>query len=158
MPFQIVPGEPFTIVGISARVGAHPPAEIGALWQRFFAEQVADRIPDRVGSEIYSLYTAYAGDHTQPYTVVLGARVAGAPLAAGDLPDGTSVWQVAAATYVVLTGIPSTPAAIGAAWQTAWQAALPRTFVCDYDVHHHDGPRTGTVDVYVGVHARDASA
>ena len=149
MPFRSVVRDAFTVVGIATRTADDPPSEIGRLWQRFFAEDVAARVPHRTGGDVYSLYTEYEGDHTRPYTVVLGYTVA----EIGPLPEGLVARVVPAATYAVLDGVAGRPDAIAAAWQSVYAAALPRRYTVDFDVHHVDGERAGTVDVHVAVDA-----
>jgi predicted transcriptional regulator YdeE len=149
LPFQTVVRDAFTVVGIATRTASDPPSEIGRLWQRFFAEQVPERVPHRAGTDVYSVYTEYAGDHTQPYTVLLGCAVT----QVGALPDGLEARTVPAATYAVFAGVANRPDAIGRAWQNIYAAALPRTYTSDFDLHYGDGPRAGTVDVHVAVRA-----
>ena len=152
MPFRTVARDASAVVGIATRTSADPRAEIGRLWQRFFAEDVAARVPNRVDGTVYSLYTEYEGDHTRPYTVVLGYAVS----ELGPLPEGLEARTIPAGTYAVLEGVAADPAAIGAAWQSVYAAAVPRRFTTDFDVHHVDGPRAGTVDLYVAVAAAGA--
>jgi predicted transcriptional regulator YdeE len=147
MPFQTVVRDSFTVVGITTRTADDPPSEIGRLWQRFFAEQVQTRVPNRAGADVYSVYTEYAGDHTQPYTVLLGCAVT----RVGALPDGVVAHTVPAATYAVLAGVPGHPDAIQRAWQEIYAAALPRTYTSDFDLYHGDGPGAGTIDVHVAI-------
>jgi predicted transcriptional regulator YdeE len=149
MPFQTVVRDSLTVVGIATRVIDDPPSEIGRLWQRFVAEGVLARVPHRAGTDVYSVYTEYEGDHTQPYTVLLGCAVT----QVGAMPEGLVARTVPAATYAVLSGVAGRPDAIGRAWQEIYAAALPRTYSGDFDLHYGDGPRAGTVDVHVAVRA-----
>ena len=140
----------FTVVGIATRTADDPPAEIGRLWKRLFDEAVLERIANKASGDLYSVYTEYQGDHTQPYTVVLGSAVT----RVDAVPEGFVVKAVPAATYARLSGVPNRPDAIGAAWQQVYAADLPRSFIADFDVHHAAGsPGAGLVDVYVGIEA-----
>jgi predicted transcriptional regulator YdeE len=147
MPFETVTREAFTVVGITTRTAADPPAEIGRLWGRFVAEDVAERIPHCAGPDVYSVYTDYEGDHTRPYTVLLGCAVTHVDV----LPPGLVALTVPAGTYAVLAGVAARPEAIGAAWGEVYAAALPRAYTADFDLHHAQGPRAGTVDLHVAL-------
>ncbi|MBC7791541.1 MAG: effector binding domain-containing protein [Anaerolineae bacterium] len=148
MHFDTLDYAAFTVVGIATRTAGDPPAEIGRLWKRLFDEGVLQRIPNKASSDLYSLYTEYQGDHTQPYSVVLGCAVTHVD----ELPHGLVAKAVPAATNARLTGIPARPDAIGPAWQQVHQAGLPRSFIADFDLHHAaGGAHEGFVDIYVGV-------
>ena len=75
---QTVIIEPFKIIGISIQTtneNNQASKDIAALWGRFMEENLLTKIPNKACSDIYSLYTSYEGDHTQPYTTILGCRV-----------------------------------------------------------------------------------
>jgi len=64
------------IVGISVRTtnqNGQAMQDIGNLWQRFFSEQLLAKIPNKVSDAIYSIYTDYQKDYTEPYTCIVGA-------------------------------------------------------------------------------------
>ena len=46
--------------------------DIGNLWKRFFSEQILAKIPNKVSDAIYSIYTDYQKDYTEPYTCIIG--------------------------------------------------------------------------------------
>ena len=75
---QKVKIEPFKLIGISIRTtneNGQSGKEITELWGKFMSENVLEKIPNKVDNTVYSLYTDYEGDHTKPYTAVLGCKV-----------------------------------------------------------------------------------
>ena len=70
---------PFSVIGIATRTTnareSGPNGVIPQQWQKFFQEGVLDTIPDKIGSDIYAVYTDYASDHNGEYTFVIGAMV-----------------------------------------------------------------------------------
>src|ERR1051325_9175729 len=70
---------PFTVIGISARTNnareSGPEGAIPGIWHRFVKEQLDQKIPNRVGHEVYGVYTDYASDHNGDYTLVAGTAV-----------------------------------------------------------------------------------
>lgn len=42
---------------------------------RFFKENIPSQIPNKINGDILALYTDYEGDHTKPYSWVLGCEV-----------------------------------------------------------------------------------
>ncbi len=74
MNYQNVSRPAFTVVGISARVSNDRPQEIGKLWQQFYVQGIAAKIPNKKSEKIYSVYIDYESDHTKPYTMVIGCE------------------------------------------------------------------------------------
>lgn len=133
----------FTLVGIACRASNDDPASIGALWGAFFAGGGAAQIPNRVDDRIHSLYTDYEGDHTQPYTVVLGCEVT----EVGGLADGLAAHMVPAAKYAVFEAAGPQPQTLIETWMRIWETPLERTYSADFDLHL-DPER---VEIHVGV-------
>ena len=145
--------EPFTIVGISVRTtnqGGKAAQDIAALWNRFLEESLAAQIPNKVDQSIYSVYTDYAGDHTQPYTVVLGCRVSEGAIA----PDGMVTKHVSGRTYQPFVAQGSlSQGAVYQAWVSIWNADLNRAYTADFEVYGEKAlnPEDAEVNIYVAV-------
>src|SRR5438552_16750593 len=73
----------FTVIGIAARTDnareSTPNGVIPKQWQRLFSEGVPQKIPNKIGPELYAVYTDYSGDHNGEYTYVIGASVKDEP-------------------------------------------------------------------------------
>ncbi len=70
--------EPFTVAGYRVRTtneNQQAMQDIGALWGQVLSEQLLEKIPHRVGPEIFAVYYDYAGDYTKPYTCLIGVAV-----------------------------------------------------------------------------------
>jgi predicted transcriptional regulator YdeE len=78
---KLVPIDAFTVRGIRARTQnsdeADPSrAKLGALWGRFFAQGLAEKIPHRAsGSPIYGVYSSYESDATGRYDLTAGVAI-----------------------------------------------------------------------------------
>lgn len=132
-----------TIVGISIRASNSRPEEIGALWGRFLSENPIAAISGRLSDEIHSVYSDYEGDHTQPYTLLLGYSVR--PVA--GVPEGPTLRHVPASKYAVFDASGPMPATLIATWAAIWQTPLDRAYMADFDLYRADG----TVSVHVGI-------
>ena len=67
--------KPFFVIGISVRTSnenGQAANDIPALWNRFRLENIGAKLINKTGDEVYSIYTDYEGDYTQPYTTILG--------------------------------------------------------------------------------------
>ncbi len=149
MDYKTVSLPRFTIVGISARVSNEQPQEIGQLWQQFYAEGVAGKIPNKKSENIYSVYIDYESDHTKPYTLVIGCEVNDA----SSVPAGLVSKTVPAAKYAVIPANGKQPDSVIAAWQQVYGYGLARTYSGDFDLYVSKGPDPSGLDVslYVAI-------
>ncbi len=141
------------IVGIAVRTSnqnGDSARDIPALWQRFTAEDIASQIPHASGQEVYCIYTDYTGDHTAPYTCVLGLAVS----AVHELPAGLQAVTLAEGAYAkhVARGNLN-EGAVFRAWNHIWAAELDRAYVADYEVYGAAArnPEAAEVEIFVGV-------
>jgi predicted transcriptional regulator YdeE len=150
----------FTIIGISARTNnAQEAAGNGVIpkqWDKFYKEDVLDKIPNKVDPAIYVVYADYASDRNGDYSYIIGAKVSDA----SAVPSGLVARTVSAGKYAVVTSERGAiPKVIVEAWQGIWvledQAQLggKRTYNTDFEVYDqraHD-PQDSQIDIYVGV-------
>lgn len=70
----------FTLAGLklpqkTTNEGGQSNINCGGLWQKFNTENIAARIQDKLGAEIYAVYFDYEGDHTKPFSYFIGCKV-----------------------------------------------------------------------------------
>lgn len=130
------------ILGISAVVSNDNPAAISELWHRFYTEKVSDKIPRKISYDVVSVYTHYQGDHTKPYSVILGYEV-------GEnediLPDGLKLVSINNENHTRYTVTGKLPDVVIQKWTEIWNSGRKRAYIADYDIHHADG----SVDIHV---------
>jgi predicted transcriptional regulator YdeE len=144
------------VVGIQAQTSslleADPAtAAVPALWRRFQADRLGDRIPGRAGSRttcaVYSDYQD-AGDGGRQFRCLVGAEVA----EAGEPPAGLVAVTVPAGDYLVFAARGPMPAALAATWERIAvffeHAPTARAFTADLEVHY---PAGSAVDVFVAI-------
>ena len=145
--------EKFDIIGIAVNTtneNGQSGQDIPALWDKFIKEDIAKKIPNRVGDEIYCLYTDYEKDHTKPYTTILGCKVS----TIDEVPQGMVGKKISEATYIkniakgsILEGI------VFEEWAKIWNADLNRAFTTDFEVYGKkaQNPTHAEVDIFVAV-------
>lgn len=131
MDYEIVWRGPIQIIGIGLNASNSRPAEIGARWQRFWAENVPNRVPNKAREEVISLYTGYEGDHSQPYRLIAGCPVENLD----DIPEGMEGHTIPSARYARLVAKGPMPGAVVAVWQWVWASDLDRAYTADFDVY-----------------------
>lgn len=123
------------IVGIAVRTSNAPGAgdkDIPALWDRFMSEGIQAKIENKASQAIYGVYTNYEGDHTAPYTVIVGCEVTELPSA---LPEGLVSHEIAPSTYAFMNMEGSFPEGVMGGWEKAWTSGLDRSFTSDFEMY-----------------------
>ncbi len=150
--------KPFVVIGIFARTNNSAEStgngEIPKLWQRFFAEGVMNRIPDRDGDSVYAVYTNYASDWNGDYTILLGVKVSPGT----KPPEGMAVITVPAGRYLEFVSAkgPGTEV-VPKAWTQIWayfqDPANPRrAYQADYERYDElSDPNAMQAHIFMGV-------
>jgi len=143
----------FNVIGISVRTtneNGKAKEDIGALWARFMSENIAVKISNILDETIYAVYTDYEGDHTKPYTTILGFKVANLDI----IPDGMLGKRIESATYDKFTakGDLTGPAVIEQ-WQKIWGMDLNRKYTSDFEVYGEKAiePTNGEAEIFIAV-------
>lgn len=141
------------IIGISVRTtnqNNQAKEDIGNLWGRFMAEEIHDKIPNMTGQSIYAIYTDYEGDHTQPYTTILGYPVS----TLAEIPEGMVGHEIEPADYEKFTAKGNLKGeAVIKTWHEIWNSDLDRAFTSDYEVYDERAmdPSNGEADIFVAL-------
>ncbi len=151
---QNVKVQPFNLIGISiitSNDNGQAAEEIGGLWQRFMSENLLDKIPNKVDNTIYSMYTDYEGDHTQPYRVILGCKVDNLE----QIPDGMFGKSIEGGQYFktsakgdLMKGL------VVNKWLEIWEMGLDRKYTADFEVFGEKAqdPGNAEVDFFIAIH------
>lgn len=145
--------EPFKVIGISVRTtneNDQAVKEITELWSRFMNENILEAIPNKMDDTVYSLYTDYEGDHTRPYTAVLGCRVSNLD----DIPEGMIGKSFEGGNYVKITAKGDlTKGLIVNEWSKIWEMDLERKFTADFEAFGEkaQNPTDAEIDFFIAV-------
>lgn len=143
----------FQIIGISIRTtneNGQAKKDIGGLWQKFMSENIMAKIPNVVDETIYAVYTDYEGDHTNPYTTILGCKVS----SLSEVPKEMVSKEIEGSTYTKFTAKGDlTDNAVIDAWVKIWNMDLERTYTADFESYGTKAinPADGEADIYVAV-------
>ena len=150
---QTVKIKPFNIIGISIRTtneNGQASQEIAELWQKFMSETIVSKIPNKMGNDVYSLYTEYESDHTKPYTTILGCKVGNLD----NIPDGMVGSSFKGGNYIktsakgdLMQGL------IVNHWSKIFEMGLDRIYSADFEVFGEkaQNPSDAEVDFYVSI-------
>lgn len=150
---QTVKIEPFKVIGIAVRTtneNGKSAQDIGQLWGKFMSEGIAEKIPNKVDDNIFSIYTNYQGDHTQPYDTILGCKVSSLEL----IPEGMVGQSFDGGTYgKFISKGDLTKGVVFGTWTEIWNKNLNRIFTADFELYgaKAQNPTNAEVEVYVGL-------
>lgn len=143
----------FHIIGISVRTtneNGQSATDIGALWQRFMAEEIMENIPSKTDLAIVCVYTDYEKDHTAPYTTILGCKVENL----NQIPDGMVGKTIDSGTYEQFTALGNAQeGAVYNEWVKIWNSDLDRAYTADFEVYGAESfdPVNGKVPIFIAV-------
>lgn len=141
------------VIGIAVRTSNADGAgirDIGNLWKRFMEENILAAIPDKADNTVYSVYTDYEGDYTQPYTTILGCRVN----SLDEIPEGMVGKSIQGGDYVLFSAKGDlSQGVVGDKWMEIWQSDLKRSYRADFEVYGEKAANAldAEVDIWIGV-------
>lgn len=143
----------FHVIGITVRtVNGHENtvSDIVGLWTRFMEEGIAGKIPNRTDESAMAVYMDYEGDYTQPYTMLVGCKVA----SLDEIPDGLVGHTVQGGNFAPFVAKGDlTKGAVVRTWNEIWSTDLNRAYTSDIEVY---GPKSqnltdAEVDIFVAL-------
>jgi predicted transcriptional regulator YdeE len=142
------------VVGIQAQTSSLREADpataaVPALWRRFHADGLADRIPNRASTRsTCAVYTDYQDGDRGHFRCLVGAEVTGRD----EVPAGMVAVTVPGGDYLVFAARGPMPEALAATWARVAEffehAPVARAFTADLEVHY---PAGSAVDVLVAI-------
>lgn len=123
--------------------------EIPLFWQKFYAQNIKDQIPNKIDNEVLGLYIDYEGDFTAPYSFVICYKVSNLE----NIPQGMVGKTIPSSNYAVFTATGKFPENILETWQKIWKSDLNRTYSGDFEVYEQDFSATQNpeVNVYISI-------
>lgn len=123
------------IVGISKVVANNEVDKINEFWGRFLQSNIKSQLNNILSDDLYSIYTNYQGDYTQPYKLLLGYQVS----LDSETPEGLDSVLIPDANYErdIVKG--EMPLVVFSAWQKIWSNGRKRAYDLDYDRYLQDG-------------------
>jgi len=150
---QNVKIEPFKVIGISVNTtneNGKSAQDIGQLWGKFMSEGTVNKIPNKVDDNIFSIYTNYQGDHTQPYDTILGCKVSSLK----EIPGGMVGQSFEGGSYRKFVSKGDlTKGVVFGTWSEINHQKLDRVFTADFELYGEkaQNPTDAEVEVFVGI-------
>lgn len=140
--------KPIQIIGVKIRTDNKKAfEEIPPHWQKFFAESIADKIPNKVSRDIYGIYTDFENEgenNNGTYSFIIGIEVSDL----SNVPDGLESVIIPQSKYQIFPA-GNKPEQIGEKWKEIWNYDFksPRTFLAEFEKYYENG----NIDIFIGV-------
>ena len=148
----MIPINEFKIIGIAVKTtnkDGQSAQDIGKLWQQFYVGKLFEKIPNKLSSDIYSIYTDYKSDFTDEYTTIIGVQVSSLE----DIPAGLIGRQFPSDNFEKYTAKGLMPEAIVEAWTDIWKRdkELGRKYTYDFEVYGEKSQNgeNSEVEIYI---------
>ena len=145
--------ESFKVIGISVRTtneNGQAMKDIPFLWNKFFTENIKDKIPNRLNDDLYCVYTHYEKDHTKPYTTILGYKVK----ADEPLPEDLVEKSIQTADYKIFNAKgKQSDGFVYQEWLKIWNADIDRSYTSDFEIYDakSQDPENAEVNIYIAL-------
>lgn len=150
MEYQILQKSEIKFVGVAVRTtneNMQAMKDIPALWERFYKENIKEKIPNKVGEDVMCLYTDYEKDHTKPYACIIGCEVSSFE----NIPENLVSKIIPESTYAVFDLKGEFPKTLFDTWQYVWSSNLQRTYGGDFEVYDINFQNKKSTDLKVCV-------
>lgn len=144
---------PFMVIGIAVRTtneNQQAAQDIPKLWQKFMSQGVLDKIPNKITSEILSIYTNYESDYTKPYDTILGCKVD----SLDSIPEGMVGYTFEGGEYMQFIAKGNlNEGVVYNTWLDIWQQDLKRSYTVDFEVYGEksSNPKYAEVPIFIAV-------
>jgi predicted transcriptional regulator YdeE len=105
--------------------------DCGSLWQKFEKGNYFEKIPGKLGNEIYAVYHNYEGDHTKPFSYFIGCKVKNDT----EVPADLDKLIVPGGRYEKIIAKGKMPDCIAQSWKEIWNSGLERAYNTDFEVY-----------------------
>jgi predicted transcriptional regulator YdeE len=134
MTQKTITKESFHIIGIKMKTSNQSAMQdISQIWNKFFSEDIKNKIPNKLSEDIFAVYTEYEGDYTKPYSYILGCSVS----SLDSIPDGMVGMTIPSARYEIFIAKGKMPDKVVETWQHIWQPEIDakRSYKTDFEIY-----------------------
>lgn len=145
--------EKFYIIGISVRTtneNGQAGKDIPELWNKFMSENLMDKIPNKIDSSLYCIYTEYEKDYTKPYTTILGCKVSSLE----NIPNDMVGKAFEKENYTKITAKGNLlQGMVFDEWTKIWNSQIDRKYSADFEIYGEkaQNPENAEVDIFIAI-------
>ena len=144
----------FKLIGLkldkkTTNEGGQSNIDCGILWQKFEKENFIDRIPNKLSSEIYTVYFDYEDDYTKPFSYFIGCKVK----TDADIPNDMTSLIIPEDDYFKLIAKGKMPDCVAKSWKEIWSLKIDRAYKYDFEMYDERSKdwSNAEVEIYVSL-------
>ena len=144
----------FKVIGISIRTtnaNNQSQQDLGKLWEHFFTENIIEKIPNKISSNILAIYTDYESDYTGEYTTIIGVPVS----TLDEIPSGLVGREFEAGNFLKFIAKGEMHSAVANTWIQIWQQDkdLNRKYSYDFEVYGENSNKgdKSEVEIFIAI-------
>lgn len=128
--------EAFKIIGIETETtnqNGKSITDLGKLWEQFYADNIASKIPNIKSDEVFSIYTDYQTDYKGRYKTIIGLKVH----SLDTVPNGLIGREFKGGKHQKFVAKGKMPNAVAKKWEEIWAKdnELNRKYTADFEVY-----------------------
>ena len=142
----------FKIIGISTRTtnkDNQSQQDLTNLWGQFYAQNIFDKIPNKVSDNVLSIYSDYKSDFTDEYTTIIGVPVS----TLDEIPAELIGREFNADNFQKFVAKGEMPNAVVNVWLDIWKRdkELDRKYSYDFEVYGQKSQNgeNSEVEIYI---------
>ena len=133
----------FKIIGISVRTTNREDKatkDIGNLWNKFYSENIIEKIKNRISDDIFTVYTDYTDNFQDEYSTIIGVSVP----KIDNIPEGMLGRELPTENFKVFDVNGTLPGAVIDTWCEIWHLdnELQRKYSYDFELYKKMDPNT----------------
>lgn len=145
----------FKIIGISTRTtnqNNQAQQDLENLWGQFFAQNIFEKIPNKLSNEVFAIYTDYKSNYTEDYTAIIGILVS----TLDEIPDGLIGREFQGEKFQKFIAKGEMPNAVVDMWLDIWQKdkELNRKYTYDFEVYGEKSQNGANSEVEIFIATR----
>lgn len=148
MDYEIVNLDEKIVIGVgreTTNANMQAVKDIGEVWEQFFANNIFERIQEKINGKTIGLYTDYQGDFTKPYNFVACCEVKEVKEMKSDLVK--KVIPSGKYAKFIITG--DVKEAAGNFWAQLWGMDLNRAYTCDFEEYQNNSEDMSNQEIYI---------
>ena len=137
MDKEIEKQETIFVIGVSIRTSNEDGRymkEVPPLWDKFYRENMLEKIPNKVDQNLLAVYSDYEKDYTKPFSYLIGCKVS----SLDTIPEGMVGIEIKPSSYTVFTTKGAFPQSMADAWHRIWDSKVKRSYTTDFEIYTPD--------------------
>lgn len=125
--------------------------DIAEMWQKFFSEEIYNKIENKANTKTIGLYTDYEGDYTKPYKFIVCSEIN----KKSEKIENRIIKTIPEGKYARFIIIGDIQKSVGEAWSKIWNMDLKRKYTCDFEEYQNTTEDMNNQEIHIYIAIED---